>query len=87
METLPPIPGWVQMEHQVAQILTQQEQHGWHFNEQEARSLESALRKELEDTTRILREQHPHVAGALFTPKRNNRTQGYVDGAEFQRLK
>ena len=23
----------------------------------------------------------------MFTPKRNNRTQGYVDGAEFQRLK
>ena len=87
METLPPIPGWVQMEHQVAQILTQQEQHGWHFNEQEARSLESTLRQELEDTSRILREQHPYVAGALFTPKRNNRTQGYVDGAEFQRLK
>ena len=23
----------------------------------------------------------------MFTPKRNNRTQGYVDGAQFQRLK
>ena len=75
------------MEHQVAQILTQQELHGWYFNEQEARNLESTLRQELEDTSRILREQHPFVAGALFTPKRNNRTQGYVDGAEFQRLK
>ena len=87
MSTLPPIPGWVTLEHQVAQILTQQESHGWHFNESEARSLESTLRQELETTSRILREQHPHVAGALFTPKRNNRTQGYVDGAEFQRLK
>ena len=75
------------MEHQVAQILTQQEIHGWHFNEQEARSLESTLRKELEDTTRILREQYPFVAGALFTPKRDNRTQGYVNGAQLQRLK
>ena len=75
------------MEHQVAQILTQQEIHGWYFNEQEARSLESTLRKELEDTTRILREQYPFVAGALFTPKRDNRTQGYVAGAELQRLK
>ena len=75
------------MEHQVAQILTQQEIHGWYFNEQEARSLESTLRKELEDTTRILRKQFPYVAGALFTPKRDNRTQGYVAGAELQRLK
>ena len=87
MSTLPPLPGWVTLEHQVAQILTQQELHGWYFDEPQARSLESTLRKELEDTTRILREQHPYVAGALFTPKRNNRTQGYVDGAEFQRLK
>ena len=75
------------MEIQVAQILTQQELHGWYFNEQEARSLESALRKELEDTTRILRKQYPFVAGALFTPKRDNRTQGYVNGAQLQRLK
>ena len=87
METLPPIPGWIQMEHQVAQILTQQEIHGWYFNEQEARNLESTLRRELEETTRVLREQHPFVAGALFTPKRDNRTQGYVNGAQLQRLK
>ena len=75
------------MEHQVAQILTQQEIYGWYFDEQEARSLESTLRREVEDTTRILREQYPYVAGTLFTPKRDNRTQGYVAGAELQRLK
>ena len=87
MQPFPQIPDWVLLEHQVAQILTQQEIHGWYFNEQEARSLESALRQEVEDTTRILREQYPFVAGALFTPKRDNRTQGYVAGAELQRLK
>ena len=87
MQPFPQIPDWILLEHQVAQILTQQEIHGWYFNEPEARSLESTLRQELETTSRILREQHPFVAGALLTPKRNNRTQGYVDGAEFQRLK
>ncbi len=87
MQTLPPIPEWVQMEHQVAHILQKQEEHGWYFNESEARELESTLRRELEDTTRILREQFPYVAGALFTPKRDNRTQGYVNGAQLQRLK
>ena len=87
MSTFPPIPGWVTLEHQVAQILTQQELHGWYFDEQEARSLESTLRKEMEETTRLLREQHPYVAGAVFTPKRNNRTQGYIEGAPFTRLK
>jgi len=75
------------MEHQVAQILTQQEQHGWYFNESEARKLESALRREVEQTTSLLRRQFPYVAGAVFTPKRNNRTQGYIEGAPFTRLK
>ena len=80
MQTFPPIPGWIQMEHQVAQILTQQELHGWYFDESGARSLESTLRREMEETTSLLRRQHSNVAGALFTPKRNNRTQGYVEG-------
>jgi len=80
MQTFPPIPEWLQVEHQVAHILTQQEIHGWYFNEQGARNLESTLRREVEETTRLLRRQHPFVAGALFTPKRNNRTQGYVEG-------
>ena len=87
MQTLPLIPEWVSLEHQVAQILTQQELHGWYFNEKEARKLESALRREVEDTTSLLRRQFPFVAGTVFTPKRNNRTQGYVEGAPFTRLK
>ncbi len=87
MHTFPPLPGWITLEHQVAHILTQQELHGWYFNEQEARSLESTLRREMEDTTNLLRRQHPFVAGTVFTPKRNNRTQGYIEGASFTRLK
>jgi DNA polymerase I-like protein with 3'-5' exonuclease and polymerase domains len=87
MQTFPPIPDWVALEHQVAQILTQQELHGWYFNEQEARSLESTLRREMEETTGLLRRQHPFVAGKVFTPKRNNRTSGYIEGASFTRLK
>ena len=75
------------MEHQVAQILTQQELHGWYFDEQKARSLESTLRREMEETTELLRRQYPFVAGTVFTPKRNNRTQGYIEGASFTRLK
>jgi len=87
MQPFPQIPDWVTLEHQVAQILTQQELHGWYFNEQEARELESTLRREMEETTSLLRRQYPFVAGTVFTPKRNNRTQGYIEGAPFTRLK
>ena len=87
MSTLPPIPGWIQMEHQVAQILTQQEINGWYFDERGAQELEQTLRRELEETTELLRRQFPYVAGALFTPKRDNARQGYIKGAELQKFK
>ena len=87
MRPLPPLPEWVTLEHQVAHILTKQEIHGWYFDEKTARELESTLRRELEETTRLLREKFPYVAGAMFTPKRNNRTRGYVEGAQSTRLK
>ncbi len=49
MHPLPPLPEWVELEHQVAKILTQQELHGWYFDEQKGNELESTLRREMED--------------------------------------
>ena len=86
MRPLPPIPEWVKLEHDVARILTNQELHGWYFDERAAWQLASSLRKELEETHQLLRNRYPFVAGSLFTPKRDNRTTGYVKGAEFTRL-
>ena len=87
MRTLPPLPAWVSLEHQVAQILTKQEQHGWYFDERAAWELESTLRNELQETHKILRDSYPFVSGPLFTPKRNNKTKGYIAGATFTKLK
>ena len=87
MRPLPPIPEWVALEHEVARILTEQEQHGWHFDERSAWELASALRSELEKTTKLLRDKHPFVKGSEFTPKRDNGPAGYVKGCTFTRLK
>ena len=87
MPTFPPLPDWVQLEHQVAHILQKQEEHGWYFDERAAYELESALRGEMEEATEILRRKYGFVAGTVFTPKRNNRTQGYVQGCPFTKLK
>ena len=87
MRTLPPLPAWLQLEHQVQIILTEQEQHGWYFDERAARELESSLRREYEDTCKALRDRHPFVEGARFTPKRANRTKGYIANAPFTKLK
>tara|TARA_B100000029_G_scaffold253056_1_gene250003 strand:- start:216 stop:1478 length:1263 start_codon:yes stop_codon:yes gene_type:complete len=87
MRPLSPLPEWLSLEHQVAEILTKQEQHGWFFDEQAAWKLESSLRTELQETHQILRDRHPFVAGSLFTPKRDNRTKGFRAGAAFTKLK
>ena len=87
MRTLPPLSDSCRLEHRVAEILTKQEINGWTFNESKAQQLESSLRKEMEETVDILRRQFPFVAGSLFTPKRDNSTQGYREGCEIQRIK
>jgi DNA polymerase I-like protein with 3'-5' exonuclease and polymerase domains len=87
MESFPKIPEWITIEHQVAQILTQQEIHGWYFDEPAARKLESTLRREYEETTQLLRDRHPFVRGSEFTPKRTNARTGYVEGATLTKLK
>ena len=85
MRPLPPLPEWVLLEHQVAQILTAQELHGWYFDERAAWQLSSALRRELEETCRLLQDRHPFYPRSEFTPKANNRRYGYIAGATFTR--
>ncbi len=87
MATFPPIPDFIQLEHDVATILTNQELHGWYFNEDAARELAQALYSELDGLNRVLRKRYPYVAGREFTPKRSNRTTGYVGGATVTKLK
>ena len=87
MASLQPLPDWVALEHQVQTILTEQEIHGWKFDTAAAWKLTSTLQTELREIEESLRRKHPYVAGAEFTPKRNNSTQGYVEGAPFTRLK
>jgi len=87
MRPLPQIPEWVLLEHEVAQLLTKQQLHGWHFDERAAWELASSLRTQLEETHQLLLDRYPYVAGSVFTPKRDNRTKGYVEGAPFTRLK
>jgi len=87
MRPFPPIPDWVALEHQVSQILTQQQLHGWYFDEQAAWKLASALRRQLEETCQLLRDWYPFVYGSSFTPKANNKRYGYIKGCEVTKLK
>jgi DNA polymerase I-like protein with 3'-5' exonuclease and polymerase domains len=87
MVPLPTLPDFIKLELDVATILTEQELHGWTFDEPAARELESTLRRELEGLTQLLRNRYPYVRDREFTPKRPNRTTGYVAGAALTKLK
>ena len=87
MEPFHSLPEFVTLEHQVQTILTQQEQHGWHFDTDAARQFALALTSELREIEETLRRRHPFVDGGEWTPKRNNSRQGYVEGASLCRLK
>jgi DNA polymerase I-like protein with 3'-5' exonuclease and polymerase domains len=86
LEPLSTIPSWVELEHEVATILTEQEIHGWYFDEPAAWELAQTLYTELEDLKTVLRNRYPYVAGREFTPKRVNRSLGYVAGAPCTKL-
>ena len=49
MRTLPPLSDSCRLEHRVAEILTEQQIHGWTFDEQKSQQLESHLRREMEE--------------------------------------
>ena len=87
MVPLPALPDFIKLELDVATILTKQELHGWYFNESAARELASTLYTELDHLTQLLRNRYPYIAGREFTPKRVNRSLGYVEGAPCTKLK
>ena len=86
MESFPEIPEWVSLEHDVARILTEQEIHGWHFDERSAHELESELRSTFDALQDSLRERHPYVTRGKFTPRRSNKTKGYLPECTFTRI-
>ena len=56
------------------------------LDEDAARQLAQTLYTELDDLKGVLRKRYPYVAGREFTPKRVNRSLGYVAGAPCTKL-
>lgn len=86
MASFPEGLSWIGLEHQVQQILTRQEIHGWRFDVKAAQALDNELRSELEGLSEGVVDSFPYVPGKEFTPKRNNKTKGYVAGCPFTKL-
>nr|BAR25532.1 DNA polymerase [uncultured Mediterranean phage uvMED] len=77
----------IDLELEIAHIMAWQEREGWTFDIAKAHKLESKLRTELDKLSDEMQSTFLFVDGGRFTPKRSNKTSGYVEGAEFTRLK
>ena len=87
MDTFPKIAQSVVLEHQIAQLMSQQKTTGWPFDVAKAQELENQLLTELEKLKKKAENICHYVPHNLFTPKRDNKKQGYYAGCEMQRLK
>ena len=87
MEAFPKIPEPVILEHRIAELMQDQKRVGWPFDVRKAEELENILLSMLESLRVEAQRQCRFVPGNTFTPKRDNKTQGYIAGAEMQRLK
>lgn len=79
----------IQLEHDVQEIIFQQETTGVPFDEEKARRLYASLvqtRLEAEEELKGLFKPW-FQAGKLFTPKRDNKKLGYFAGCEMQHIK
>ena len=87
MDTFSKIAESVVLEHQIAELMSQQKTTGWPFDVRRAQELENTLLTRLEKLRSQAESICTYVPGNLFTPRRDNQKQGYVAGAEMQRLK
>lgn len=80
----------VELEMEVAKIITWQERHGVRFDEEAAELLAKELYQkqyELEQAARAVFPAFYLKDGKEFTPKRDNVKMGYLAGAPMQKLK
>ena len=77
----------IELEHQVAWLMSKQERNGFPFHIDKAVGLEYALRKIQAMTQARLVKQIPRIPDKVFIPKRDNKAKGYKKGVPIQRYK
>lgn len=77
----------IQLEHECARIMAQQEFLGWPFDVKAAQDLELELQQESCSLADAMRDKFPYVEGSKFTPARDNKSKGYIKGAVCTKLK
>ena len=76
----------VTLEMRMAQIMTQQEHSGFKFDLNAAERVRTQLQQEMEQLQDTIKRRFVYVPGKVFTPKRNDKRNGYVSGAPMTKL-
>ena len=76
----------VKLEMQMAQIMAQQEASGFRFDVKAAERVRGELQQEVDDLQATIQSRYIYVPGKVYTPKRANKTKGYVAGAPMTKL-
>jgi len=76
----------VELEMRMAQLMSQQEASGFRFDVEAAERVRNELSAEMQELEVEIIRRFPYVPGKVFTPKRQNKSKGYVAGAPFTKL-
>lgn len=77
----------VQLEHEVAWLMSKQEKNGFPFDLEKAKVLEATLRSKAGELTAELVKVVPPYPDKIFVPKRDNKRLGYKAGVPVQKYK
>ena len=80
------IPDFVNLEIQMATLMSQQEHSGFKFNMDAAVRIRKELERECESIKEKIRSVYHYYPGKVFTPKRTSTKTGYVAGAPMTKL-
>ena len=76
----------VMLEMRMAEIMSQQEASGFRFDVSAAERVRSELQQEADNIQAEIAKRYIYVPGKVYTPKRANKTKGYIAGAPMTRL-
>ena len=76
----------VSLEMRMADIMSQQEASGFRFDVNAAERVRAELQQETADLEASIAARFVYVPGKVYTPKRANKTKGYVAGAPMTKL-
>ena len=76
----------VLLEMRMAEIMSQQEISGFRFDVTAAERVRTELQQEVADLEKTIQSRYIYVPGKVYTPKRANKTKGYIAGAPMTKL-